>query len=187
MPGTDALIMDPEIVPTITAILSIHTRLFALQSLVPSPEVNGLFEDLMTICLRPIPNARSSRILSDPRIVEILPALHQLCSLSEFEMEKYWCKRITDSSNPNEELRKFTYFENYVDLTRLELAAIYALDTNPINNWAVTLDEHMFDGTSQRNRGVDKKSQSWFYKLDIGDSRPDEEIEGQDFEYRSFA
>ena len=99
MSATGSHILNPELEPTISAILSIHTRLFALPSLIPSPEVNSLFENLMTICLKPTPNTRSDAILSDPRILEILPSLHQLCSLSEFQLEKYWSHRISNSLN----------------------------------------------------------------------------------------
>lgn len=92
----------------------------------------------MKICLKSIPDTTSQAILKDSRVLEILPSLHALCSEAEFELESYYSKRVAgvDTSRAEKELRKFPYFDNYVDLTRLELAVIYAVDPRPIRKVA---------------------------------------------------
>ncbi|KAG9232440.1 Nicotianamine synthase protein-domain-containing protein [Amylocarpus encephaloides] len=131
-----ALIPEPEDETIVDKIISIFLRLSARSTLSPGPVVNALFGELMTICLMSCPDKKASLILSDPRIQDILPNLHTLCSQSEFEMERYWAERITEAQDPVLESKQFTYYENYVDLTRLELAALSAVDTKEIRSVA---------------------------------------------------
>lgn len=130
-----------EIESYVTQIINIHAQLHVraqTEHLKPCETVNGLFQALMSICLKSIPDTTSQAILTDSRILQILPSLHSLCSQAEFELESYYSKLVAgvDDSKAEEKLYEFPYFNNYVDLTRLELASLYAVDPRPIRKVA---------------------------------------------------
>lgn len=125
----------------VTQILSIHAGLLErsqTEDLKPCKTVNDLFGSLMKTCLKSIPDATSQAILIDSRVLAILPSLHSLCSRAEFELESYYSKLVTgvDASQAERILHKFPYYDNYVDLTRLELASLYAVDPSKIRKVA---------------------------------------------------
>ncbi|MCJ1469130.1 putative 26S proteasome regulatory subunit [Pseudocyphellaria aurata] len=143
----------------IAAILNVHHALSQLPNLDPSPEVNSLFSELVALCIQTPDEQVAARILSDGRINRIIPHLRQLCSEGESQLEAYWAKKITACGTEHEGkfdicmapdvlenkqyqcltqliaamnmLRQFTYYSNYVDLTRLELSMILALSVDP--------------------------------------------------------
>ncbi|CAG8978493.1 hypothetical protein HYALB_00005068 [Hymenoscyphus albidus] len=138
-PTYDQIAEKVQVESLITQILNIHARLQAnSEDLKPCPTVNGLFGELMGICLMSIPDATSQQILTDPRILRILPSLHSLCSQAEFELESFWSRKISGvgRSQAEKELHSFPYYSNYVDLTRLELASLYGIDPRPIRKVA---------------------------------------------------
>lgn len=47
-------------------------------------------------------------------------AINTLCAQAEYEMGVYYARKIIASNNPKEELLAFLYYQNYLDLTRLE-------------------------------------------------------------------
>lgn len=85
------------------------------------------------------------------RIQEILPGLRNLCAQAECHLESHWAELISSGATTREGmlcyplqtknnltnnavqnlLSTFPYYSNYVDLTRLELAALQAVDPMP--------------------------------------------------------
>lgn len=77
--------------------------------------------------------------MSDSRIYRVIPHLRQLCSEGESELEAYWALKIAACETEHEALKmlhQFTYYSNYVDLTRLELNMILALSIDPPRKFA---------------------------------------------------
>ncbi|KAH8805967.1 putative nicotianamine synthase [Xylogone sp. PMI_703] len=63
-------------------------------------------------------------------IYGLIPALRQICGTAEYYLESYWADLISQPVTEGEvqkSLRNFPYYSNYVDLTRMELGAIYAV------------------------------------------------------------
>ncbi|KAL8840927.1 MAG: hypothetical protein Q9170_001120 [Blastenia crenularia] len=69
----------------------------------------------------------SSYVLMDPRIVEITIPLRRICSDGEYQLEAYWTKKLLRKEGQikaNAALLTFTYYENYLDLLRMEMSAM---------------------------------------------------------------
>ena len=79
----------------------------------PSSRINRLFGDLV----REVTHTFDEEASLSPKEERLL---QDLCSRAEYELERYWAKRIIASSSPQKELLRFPYFKNYFDLTRLE-------------------------------------------------------------------
>jgi nicotianamine synthase len=89
-------------------------------------------------------------VLKDARIARLLPSLRNLAAVGETHLESHWAAHVIAAENEAEgnpialyfqiqnsnkksaysRLVEFPYYENYVDLTRMELSAISAV--NPI-------------------------------------------------------
>ncbi|KAL8818178.1 MAG: hypothetical protein Q9191_007996 [Dirinaria sp. TL-2023a] len=130
--------MAPSVVPSdswveclIADIVSCYTCLDSQRpGLAPSPEVNRLFSKLVRVCSQTLDEAATAAILEDPRIVCITNPLRQICSEAEYKLEEHWVDdalRQEKNGQVNETLRDFTYYENYVDLVRMELSAIHSV------------------------------------------------------------
>ncbi|KAH8649698.1 Nicotianamine synthase [Tricladium varicosporioides] len=104
----------------------IYGRMQVLEDLKPSPQVNGVFGDLVGLCIEPIEEDVSNVVMSDQRIAGILPSLRSTCSAAEYELESYWAKTIATKQI----LATFPYNQNYIDLTRLELSSLLAIHPN---------------------------------------------------------
>ena len=94
----------------------IYDRIIKLNDLSPSEKVNFLFTQLVN-------KATDWNTKYDLRDSEI-DKLQKICSASEFELEKYWAKRIINSDDPQKELQNFPYTKNYKDLSRLKWFSI---------------------------------------------------------------
>jgi hypothetical protein len=76
-------------------------------------------------------------VLSHPDVQACLPSLRQICAQAESCLELHWAERVLagDPKDPAEtlaRLKSFPYYENYEDLTRLELCSILsATKTTP--------------------------------------------------------
>lgn len=72
------------------------------------------------------------QILTHPRIRRILPSLRRISSDSEYCLEAYWNSHIvTRAQDPKDALqllKSFPYFQNYVELARMELCSLYAIE-----------------------------------------------------------
>ncbi|KAL7268085.1 hypothetical protein RUND412_009307 [Rhizina undulata] len=115
----------------ITSILELYAGLSKIEKLDPSPEVNSLFGKLVSICAQIPDEAVTNRILTDPNVVKITAHLRQLCSDGECRLELYWADRVTSQTDANKALLDFPYYNNYVDLTRMELNAIRSVTDSP--------------------------------------------------------
>lgn len=75
--------------------------------------------------------------MNDSRILSILHSLRTLCGNAECELESHWAKLITSLSptttsletgkDTYNALKQFPYFQNYVDLARMEIHALHSI------------------------------------------------------------
>lgn len=89
-----------------------------LRDLAPSAHVNNV----MTTLVHSIIHDSKTTISSLDPIVKL--NVRQISSDAESEMEKYWARRVIDSSDPESELQNFPYLDNYIELTRRELELV---------------------------------------------------------------
>jgi nicotianamine synthase len=101
-------------------IVRLHEHLDRLGSLAPAPEVNVLFDQLVRACVH-ADDRVAPRVLADARIQRLRPSLLRLCSEGESLLEQAWAHRVLAAADPWAELSRFTYLENYRQLTRLEM------------------------------------------------------------------
>jgi nicotianamine synthase len=94
----------------------LYNKIIALDDLKPSAEVNALFSELVS---KAIDLENKEKLSFNERI-----ELQKLCSLSEYQLERYWVEKILASENAEEMLRSFPYFQNYKELTKLEYYAL---------------------------------------------------------------
>jgi len=107
-------------------ICSLFSELEALRSLEPSPQVNALFGELVALTAGSS-RGESSSILAQPGVRAILPRLRALCASGEGLLEHHWFEKIVKDAEPTEALKAFPYYDNYEDLTRMEVSAIQAV------------------------------------------------------------
>lgn len=104
-------------------ISQIYQKLKKLDDLSPNPEVNGLFSELVEYVLtfnNLEPEEAEKHIkgmVNDGEITE----LQVICGLGEAALERYWAREIIEHS---QELTSFPYYQNYVDLTKLEMSLL---------------------------------------------------------------
>lgn len=126
----------------VAEIISTYEDLRALDVLEPCPEVNALLTNLVILCTSSQDLRVVAMVLKSKPLRHLLPSLRDMCSTAEFLLESHWSKRIhhredsCDSSGVWEpdawdRLRAFPYFDNYVELVRIELAAIYTVLDSP--------------------------------------------------------
>jgi nicotianamine synthase len=104
-------------------IIRLHDDLRRLDSLAPAPEVNALFQELVRVCVRADHRA-APPVLADARIRRLRPGLLRLCSQGESLLEQAWARGVLAAADPWAELGRFTYLENYRQLSRLEVHAL---------------------------------------------------------------
>lgn len=92
--------------------LESYNKLKKLKNYKPSKSVNKVFSELVTFAI----NSKNTKSLNE---VEI-KGLQEICSQAESEMEFFWANKIINSKNPNLELKKFWYYDNYLKLANLE-------------------------------------------------------------------
>ncbi|TVY39822.1 putative nicotianamine synthase [Lachnellula occidentalis] len=134
-------IISPEAQSYVKQILSLYYNLSKQPDLRPCTYTNALFTEL---------------ILENAKLKEILPGLRALCAEAECCLESRWADTISRGANTqegknspyhsptpscassriltipvNKLLVSFPYYSNYIDLTRLELAALQTVDPTP--------------------------------------------------------
>jgi nicotianamine synthase len=125
---TAAFPPDLEIAPAgglCERIVRLHEQLSCLDSLAPGPEVNALFEELVRVCVHADDRA-ARRVLADARIRRLRPDLLRLCSRGESMLEQAWARGVLEAADPWAELGRFSYLENYEQLSRLEVHTLAA-------------------------------------------------------------
>jgi nicotianamine synthase len=101
----------------------VYEQLRSLTSLAPSQPVNALFGELVQLCS----TSHGDQALRCSDIQAIAPALRRLCCEGEYELEREWARRIIDSAEPTDELKRFPYHSNYLQLIELEAHALFGL------------------------------------------------------------
>lgn len=93
-------------------------ELLSLKTLAPSKLTNETFSALCKYVLQ-----NDYEPVKDDFLFEI----NQICSNAEFELEKFWAKKIISSQNPQMEMENFTYYKNYLKLIKLEFNSIESI------------------------------------------------------------
>lgn len=114
----------------ITDLLAVYTRLAQLPSLAPTPTTNRLFSQLVALTASG-DDTLAARVLADPQIQALTPHLRWLSANGEYALETYWAKRLIDSPQPQPALMDFMFYDNYVDLVRLEYGTLCNLNPQP--------------------------------------------------------
>ncbi|KAF2013923.1 Nicotianamine synthase [Aaosphaeria arxii CBS 175.79] len=116
----------------------IYHEVQALSSLAPGKEIDALLTRLVHLCIQPYSDDFIAKTLSSPEANELCLSLRPLCAAAEGELEKYWANRIlasaaasskngtTTTTTPRTLLHSFPYFDNYLDLSRLECSVLEA-------------------------------------------------------------
>ncbi|KAI8647945.1 Nicotianamine synthase [Parasitella parasitica] len=121
----------------INEICHIHHQLSNFDCLIPGDHVNSLFTKLVTICTFQYDNETVKAVLRDSHIVTITPTLRAMASQGEYFLELGWANKLCRDQHPK--LSKFVYYQNYVDLVKLEISALHGVDA--------TLDNIVFIGS----------------------------------------
>ncbi|KAF2815662.1 Nicotianamine synthase [Mytilinidion resinicola] len=127
MPGLKGNSHAEDAAAITTAITAIYNKISLLRDLNPRDEVNSLFSELVSICIRPYHPTVASSVLSS--LISDAPHIRQLCSSAEGALERHWAKRMLrfDEKLEPKPLRCFPYYSNYVDLCNLECSTITAV------------------------------------------------------------
>ncbi|CCC12315.1 hypothetical protein SMACR_05492 [Sordaria macrospora] len=123
-------------------ILDTHDQLKKLPNYRPGDDINRLLGCLVRTCVQIHPPSVIQQILEFPGLQQMLPSLRTICSEAESCLENHWAQHTLSLADqgPDAVLNAlqidFPYFQNYVDLARLELSAIRAAmspsDTNAL-------------------------------------------------------
>ncbi|GAB1315218.1 Nicotianamine synthase [Madurella fahalii] len=111
----------------VRSIADTHSELLKLPHLRPGKAINKLLGNLVSICSEIHDRGIVDKVLSHARVQAVLPSLRQICAESESCLELHWAEHILDGEGADEVLKRlksFPYYENYEELTRLELCAI---------------------------------------------------------------
>lgn len=102
---------------------SLHSGFAALRTLEPSEALDGLFADLMELCLDR-PGDPAEAFLADPQVQEMVPHLREWCATAEFLRERVWAERILASADAPATLEQLPFFENYRNIVRFEIHSV---------------------------------------------------------------
>ncbi|KAG9194046.1 hypothetical protein G6011_04081 [Alternaria panax] len=144
-PVDAVLTVTPPVTPNTTSsaahqlvseIRNIYTVLSEISSLAPSDQVNSLLTRLVNLCVVPYSAEFTAYFFRIPGIESLCSNLRPLCSEAEGELERFWAKHMinhfsTRQQRPSSVLQTFPYYQNYVDLSRLECATIEAFLPTP--------------------------------------------------------
>jgi nicotianamine synthase len=145
-----------EVHEVIAEVLEIFGSLTSEADLQPRKEVNDKFSNLVNLCIKPREKCVVSAVLSDASVQEVAPQLRELCSEGEAHLETFWAHRIIHAISGSIQggvsnfwfsriffswlftyfivekdfLQSFPYYNNYVDLCRLEYATLTAVSLN---------------------------------------------------------
>lgn len=115
----------------IDEICHIHHQLSHVDCLVPGDHVNALFTKLVTICTFQYDDDTVKTVLNDIHILALIPTLRTMASQGEYFLELTWANELSKEQHPK--LSKFVYYQNYVDLVKLELHALHGVNAT-LNN-----------------------------------------------------
>ncbi|EUC34136.1 hypothetical protein COCCADRAFT_4471 [Bipolaris zeicola 26-R-13] len=145
-PLAKTLIVTPPVTPNGTSaaahqlvaeIRDIHSRLSELSSLAPSHSVNTLLTRLVNLCVVPYSAEFTTYFFNIAGVEQLCDKLRPICSEAEGELEKFHAERMLRELDTSQEaastaiLQSFPYYDNYVDLSRLEASLINAFASSP--------------------------------------------------------
>ncbi|KAK3939644.1 putative nicotianamine synthase [Diplogelasinospora grovesii] len=117
----------------VQSIIATHMELLELPHFRPGKTIDELLGNLVSLCCQIHDQEIVRQVHENAGMQAILPSLRQICAEAESCLEAHWADRIVNGgvgSSPDdvfERLKSFPYYENYVDLTRLELCAMYSV------------------------------------------------------------
>ncbi|KAF2119692.1 Nicotianamine synthase protein-domain-containing protein [Lophiotrema nucula] len=138
-PPATPTVMASKAHELINEIRTIYTTLNTLSDLSPTPVVNANLSRLVELCIKPYSKDLISHVLSIPGFEPLCIQLRHLCSTAEGLLETHWAERLNSATlanpaSPSERelhLRNFIYYQNYLDLTRIECATLEAFLHTP--------------------------------------------------------
>lgn len=108
---------NSEVAALVEKITGLHAAISKLPSLSPSPEVDALFTELVAAC---VPSSPVDVTKLGPGAQEMREDLIRLCSAAEGLLEAHYSDMLTALDNPLDHLGRFPYFDNYINLSKLE-------------------------------------------------------------------
>uniref|UniRef100_A0ACD5V724 Uncharacterized protein n=1 Tax=Avena sativa TaxID=4498 RepID=A0ACD5V724_AVESA len=108
---------NQEVATLVEKISGLHAAISKLPSLSPSTEVDALFTELVATC---VPWSPVEVTKLSPEAQEMREDLIRLCSTAEGHLEAHYSDILAASNNPLDDLHRFPYYENYVNLSNLE-------------------------------------------------------------------
>ncbi|SNR36120.1 nicotianamine synthase [Haloechinothrix alba] len=102
----------------------LREQLEAVPDLNPSDTVDALFTELVELCCSTPPRVAEAAMAG---LDQHASALQNLCASGESALEEYWARRIAAATDPEAELARFPYLNNYRDLVRMELGMVAAM------------------------------------------------------------
>lgn len=101
----------------VQTIFSLYDSLSSLPSLLPSPQVNSIFTQLVSACIPPS-DIDVSKLNTKEQ--EMRLKLIDMCSRGEGLLETHYSDILASYENPLEHLSLFPYYTNYLKLSQLE-------------------------------------------------------------------
>jgi len=95
------------------------SKIIGLKDLTPKTETDLAFSKLVKLVLNSKVDLLKNIKKSD------LQKLQQNCAIGEYELEKSWAHK---------DIKTFPYYQNYVDLTKLEWETFQSINKNPIKS-----------------------------------------------------
>lgn len=121
----------------IDEITHVHYQLGQIEYLKPSEHVNALFTKLVTISTFQYDDNTVSDILNNANIRALIPSLRTMASQGEYFLELTWANDLVNQTREYQDakpdLSRFVYYQNYVDLVKLELHALHGVGANLSN------------------------------------------------------
>nr|BAA74584.1 nicotianamine synthase 5-1 [Hordeum vulgare subsp. vulgare] len=106
-----------EVAALVEKITGLHAAISKLPALSPSPQVDALFTELVAAC---VPSSPVDVTKLGPEAQEMRQDLIRLCSAAEGLLEAHYSDMLTALDSPLDHLGRFPYFDNYVNLSKLE-------------------------------------------------------------------
>ena len=129
---------DRRTVRAETVLTTLHAlcdELDAAPGLVPGPVIDALFDRLVRLVLT-VPDARAAEVMREPAFGLLAARLRELCARGEYELEAAWAARIATAAAPRAELERFTYVDNYRQLSRMEIGVLASAVTTRARSMA---------------------------------------------------
>ncbi|KAK4162697.1 putative nicotianamine synthase [Cladorrhinum sp. PSN259] len=118
---------DEKVRFIVQTIVDTHSKLLQLPHLRPDDAINQLLGKLVSICSEIHDQDIVTQVLNNTSVQAVLPSLRHICAESESCLELHWAEHILQGQSQEEvfdRLKAFPYYDNYEDLTRLELCSI---------------------------------------------------------------